>query len=332
MEYKNRNCSIDMFRMVCACLVLLIHIPLFFDIDSNLSYFVSHILTRCAVPYFFCISGYFYTRKLIQGRNCFIHTFIGILRIYTIWTIIYYLYDIIMLWKKGESFIIWGKDAIVNYLFLGSSGHFWFFTALLFCIALVSLLHHFGGLKILAFFSLVFYIYGVFYWTYEKTGYLMLSRFAKRLFFVALPFYMLGYYLNLFKEKTDKLTDKKIYGFNLVFIASYFIEIVWILSRGFDKSIVITFGLYPMIAALIIFFERKPFTSKVYIANYMRAVANFIYYSHILLRNLVRVFCFKVFNWEIELFPLFFIVLAIGSISGIFIAKLNNKYINLCIF
>lgn len=52
---KNRNCSIDIFRYVCAILVVVIHTIPFGDISKEMGYIFSQIISRIAVPFFFCI-------------------------------------------------------------------------------------------------------------------------------------------------------------------------------------------------------------------------------------------------------------------------------------
>ena len=56
--------SIDVFRLVCAIMIVSIHTQPLSDINSFAGYFASGIITRFAVPYFFVVSGYFYYDKL----------------------------------------------------------------------------------------------------------------------------------------------------------------------------------------------------------------------------------------------------------------------------
>ena len=57
--YSGRNCSIDLFRLLCAIFVVAIHTKLFFDINPILGYSVKHAITRIAVPFFFCVMGFY---------------------------------------------------------------------------------------------------------------------------------------------------------------------------------------------------------------------------------------------------------------------------------
>lgn len=69
---KQRNCSIDIFRYVCAVLVVAIHTQPFSDLHTGLGFVFTQILPRIAVPFFFLVAGYFYTGKLESGKPCFL--------------------------------------------------------------------------------------------------------------------------------------------------------------------------------------------------------------------------------------------------------------------
>ena len=70
---KGRYPSIDIFRYVCAVLVIAIHTRPFNEINTTLSYLASDVIPRIGVPFFFITSGYFYIRRLQNGENPFWH-------------------------------------------------------------------------------------------------------------------------------------------------------------------------------------------------------------------------------------------------------------------
>lgn len=70
-KISNRNNSIDIFRFVCAIMVVMIHTNPFVDKNIYLGYIFSQIIPRIAVPFFFLTSGYFYIQKLLNGEQCF---------------------------------------------------------------------------------------------------------------------------------------------------------------------------------------------------------------------------------------------------------------------
>ena len=75
-----RNNSIDLFRYLCAILVVIIHSPFWRD-WGNFGIFIGDVFTRIAVPFFFATSGYFYIKKLIYGSTAFLKQLIHILLI-----------------------------------------------------------------------------------------------------------------------------------------------------------------------------------------------------------------------------------------------------------
>ena len=62
-----RNCSIDIFRYICAIMVVAIHSSPFTDINKDLGYIFTEIVPQIAVPFFFITSGYFYIKGLEKG-------------------------------------------------------------------------------------------------------------------------------------------------------------------------------------------------------------------------------------------------------------------------
>ena len=62
---KVRNNAIDIFRYVCAILVISIHSEPFLEINSSLHYFFVQVVPRIAVPFFFTIAGYYYIKSML---------------------------------------------------------------------------------------------------------------------------------------------------------------------------------------------------------------------------------------------------------------------------
>lgn len=51
--------SIDLMRVICAFMVVAIHIVPFDRINENIRYILIEIIPRIAVPFFFVVSGFF---------------------------------------------------------------------------------------------------------------------------------------------------------------------------------------------------------------------------------------------------------------------------------
>lgn len=68
---KERNNSIDIFRYLCAVMVIAIHTHPFSEVNEELGYLCTQVLPRIAVPFFFAIAGYFYIQKIEKNQNRF---------------------------------------------------------------------------------------------------------------------------------------------------------------------------------------------------------------------------------------------------------------------
>lgn len=58
---------LDFLKFIAAVLVITIHTQLFCDINEWIYCYYGKIITSCAVPFFFVLSGYFYGKEYQQG-------------------------------------------------------------------------------------------------------------------------------------------------------------------------------------------------------------------------------------------------------------------------
>ncbi|MBR2523617.1 MAG: acyltransferase [Clostridiales bacterium] len=63
-----RNTTIDVFKMICAVLVIAIHSDLFIDVNDLLYLNFTNGIARIAVPFFFVVSGYFFYDRVVRER------------------------------------------------------------------------------------------------------------------------------------------------------------------------------------------------------------------------------------------------------------------------
>ena len=92
LQKSKKNYTIEVFRLISAVLVVAIHTKPFFDINFHLG-ILFQIITNVAVPFFFCISGYFISMKLREKENYIKNYSIKILKLYIFWSIVYFAYD-----------------------------------------------------------------------------------------------------------------------------------------------------------------------------------------------------------------------------------------------
>ena len=137
---KQRNNSIDIFRYVCALMVVAIHAHPFCELGVNADFFFSTLLPRIAVPFFFAASGYFYIKKLESGaERCFSRYLKRIVTTYALWSVIYFIFTFC---KGGYSALKWfAVSSIYNFFVKGSYYHFWFFPALIISVCLITVFY-----------------------------------------------------------------------------------------------------------------------------------------------------------------------------------------------
>ena len=91
---KRFNKLIDDLRIIAAILVVAIHTAPLFEYNEFISYFITNIIGRLAVPYFFVLSGYFLFKKFKHQNDeermeTFVKTEKNLLIMYGLTLIIY---------------------------------------------------------------------------------------------------------------------------------------------------------------------------------------------------------------------------------------------------
>lgn len=138
MEQRKEYAAVDIFKMICAILVMLIHTKPFeniFWMDAAVG-----MITRFAVPFFFTVSGYFLFKKVNQNPEMkwsIVWKYIlRLLRFYIIWFIILRIVDITI----GGSTVHFFRYYIKNFFFTTDGSPLWFVAALMWAVILYSVL------------------------------------------------------------------------------------------------------------------------------------------------------------------------------------------------
>ncbi len=155
---------IDIFRLVCALLILILHInPFDYAKYPSIYYYANLIFLDCieviALPFFFVTSGFLVFRKIDIDHVDFDYIFRylkKIFRLYVIWTIIYFPLEVIN--SKGSfTFIYFLKKFIFSGCF-----QLWYLNALMFSVAAISfLLHKKWRIKTILMISFCFHIVAI---------------------------------------------------------------------------------------------------------------------------------------------------------------------------
>lgn len=210
--------SIDLMRVVCTYMVVAIHVHPFEELNSSLGYIFEQVIPRIAVPFFFTVSGYFFTKSLIRNNST---TFIYLKRLiktYVLWSLVYFSYQFLLnISNNYVSILSMIISNIVLFLIFGSWYHLWYFPALIFCVAISSIFNKLKCLNVLAIMSILLYIIGLLGCSYYAIGIKIpilsqsykFSQFTliRKVILMGLPFFMLGYMINLINHILDKIKN-----------------------------------------------------------------------------------------------------------------------------
>lgn len=336
---KKRNCSIDIFRLVCAVMVVAIHTKPLFDVNYAAGFLVSETFTRMAVPFFFCVSGFYYIKGMMSGKNGIrkdLNTLRSLIVVYCIWSVLYY---ILYLKQKMVYEIptdIFITNIIRGFFLVGSYYHLWFFPALIFCILLAMFFNRIGMLKFLAYGSILLYIPGLLGCSYYGLGneipifrdFINYEWFTeiRQAIFTGIPFFMLGYFLNVFKGKYDKITNRKLFAALAIAAMLFLAEIFFVVRAELQSNVIITVLLYPLLAIVMMILLNNPLPEKVEAARYARGIANFTYFSHpMFIAFMERE---ELLNIQMENTPTFLVIASLTILLGLLLVKLDNKWLN----
>ncbi len=325
---SGRNASIDIFRYMCAILVIAIHTHPLKEFSSQLEFVATEIIPRIGVPFFFIVSGYFYIQKLQNGQKAFKNTFKHLLFVYSMWSLLYFILDYFR-WGhlNAKGYIV---KCIVSFVYYGSFYHFWFFPALLFALCFTTLLWRLGCKNIILPLSILFYAVGVLGCAYHKIcrfipvlGQLYeSSQFTniRRILLMGFPFFAGGYLVNIVKDKLSKRQGLCIWAVSFII---WIVEIIIVVRMQCQQNIVLTFGLYPLVLSTFIVLLQNPWSSMQEKGSRCRKMAALTYYIHPVIIIMIRLM-YK----EIPNTLLFLLTLLFTRVLGLLICKVNNPTIN----
>ena len=200
---NKRFYSIDIMKMGCACLVVGIHAQLLSDFCRPLGELITSSFGRMAVPFFSCVTGYFFIQSEQRGKRILGYQVISLLKYYLIFSFIYIIWDFVngsFSEMRVQEIII---TIIKRFLFYGTYYHLWFFPCIIFSLIVIHLGIKWNKLKILVVVSHAAYIFAAFTYGWNQIGQMLipgLSRllewfdfdYIRRFAGVTLPFVVLG--------------------------------------------------------------------------------------------------------------------------------------------
>ncbi len=343
LKTPESNCSIDILRFCAATLAVAAHAFFLQDVSEFLyDSAINMVAGRWIVQFFVCITGYYFSKVLIAGKPAFKKQFPRLLKIYFIWSLIYYsasfVLSVVINKDPISQFLV---ERVVFFLTVGSYPHLWNFPATLYPIIILTIVYKFWkekGLFVLSIFSIFLFMLGAmgspYYKLFENIP-LLYSLFNWEGFFVfrsiiliGLPFLTLGYLINRWEHIFDKFSNIKINMLALVFGAIYAIEgvLTVLFLEGVERPYS-QFGTYLFIMFLFIALLRHPMGKFKKTSEFARRMANFVYFIHpliIIALNLVLGFV----NIHITSSINFFIIQGICMLMGYALIKIDTNWSN----
>lgn len=327
---KARNCSIDIFRYVCAILAVGIHTHPLADFSYEAGYIFGNIVPRIAVPFFLAAAGYFYIQKLERGEKPFFPYVKRLLIPYFIWSVVY---NIVIMAREHPDIPHFLAGCLYRFLVTGTYEHFWFFPALLFAVCFTTLLFKIGRKGLLVPFSILLYIIGCLGCSYYKLavelpglGSLFVSsRFVliRRVLLMGVPFFVSGYLVYKIEKRVEKLTGKNgLYLVVGVVAAVWLAEIYMVRKFGWEDNIILTFGLYPLVVMVMLVLLRNPMPAYKDFSSKCAKLSEFTYYSHPLVMDALSFLWLRLMHKEIAATLLFLLTVAVTAAIGLLIYTL----------
>lgn len=332
---SGRYCSIDIFRYICAVLVVAIHTSPFAEINMAAGFIAKDVITRIAVPFFFVVSGYFYFKKLRSGGKPFKQYIEHIVKLYAAWSFFYFLIAFAQWgYTDMKAFLV---HCLVSFFFYGSAYHFWYFPALICAVCVIDWLWNLNMRTIILPLTFVLYGIGVLgcsYYNVCKTIPVIGQLYEhpqfmdiRRILFMGVPFFAGGYLVLKIENRISKRLCLFIWMAALIIWVA---EIVIVINMEYQRSIVLTFGLYLFALSTVIILMKNDQPELSQYADVCRKLACFTYYSHpafIMLINFAAGIQ-RAKSLPIPNTVLFFLTVVITFIIGIEIIRFDNPKLN----
>lgn len=331
-----RNCSIDICRLFFAITVVALHSGIFDVLPERVSYYLSGIFLRIAVPFFFVVAGYYYLQKIVSGKS--VKIFFKYLRRifiqYCLWSLVYF---IVFLVSSGYKDI--GNYLLVclkNFFFFGSNFHLWFCLGLILAVTVCTALVRLFNGWVLIVFSWILFILACLGCGYYGLGIEIpvLSDLYRYVYFdtirgivlTSIPFFALGLVIYKIKLRfSSKINNIWLIVLLVFFIGCLVAELYLIRRFNLFENTAIIVSIYPLVTVLLLFLIKNPMRKFNKLGSYCKAMANFTYFSHPLIMGLIM--SLKFFSpWLVFVF-----VVLICCLIAFVIRKINWRYTNIWI-
>lgn len=209
--------GIDLFRIIAAVLVVVIHTSPFEIFGDTVDFLSARVAARIAVPFFFMTSGFFLERGIRSRQERLLEFTRAVIRLYLIAMVLYVPLNLYMGYFKQRTIL---TVLVKDILFDGTFYHLWYFPAAIVGSWIAGLLIRKLGRRKALFITLLLYMIGLFGDSYYglaakipsvKMIYenlFTISDYTRNGLFFAPVFFVLGALsaekANLYAENTDR--------------------------------------------------------------------------------------------------------------------------------
>ena len=330
---KNRNYSIDIFRILFAVYVVALHtFPSELEVLPFLSLTIKSFF-RFSVPFFLIVSGYFFFKDPKITAPALGKALKKIIITYLFWSCLYFIINFITWgYSSPRGFIV---DCFYSFFFCGSYYHLWYFPALIFSICVSALFCRLGLKKALLFISIA-----TIPLCYLITEYNLVS-FIPNIFAGLLPkiisdgiqmiqalsYFCCGQLMIIAHQKC--VSSPKTIHLTYFLPVSVFLWFILIWCNYFFSlyaEFFISVGVHLNVSLIVLVLLLHPLQKHSVLANKCRYLANFTYYAHPLFAFLLKMVNDKWFSFSDFWFFPFIATITIGV--GVLLYHINNKWIN----
>ncbi len=337
---KQRNYSMDVCRLLAAIWIVTCHADIFIEAEEGGYLFFARFIPRVGVAFFFGMSGYYYL-KSIEKKGVFKKQFFSLLKVYTAWSLVYYLASFVVNVVMGDEALgTFLAERVLFFVTRGSYSHFWFFTAIIYATIIATVFFKlFGkkGISVLAYLSLVLFLIGNLGSSYYEVGMKIpvirelistdrdTFEVLRGIFCMGLPYYMMGYFIHVLEERFSKLETGKVTVIFTVTACLYFGE-SFILSNvvGWYQYPEVFLMLYPFAFVILLVLLRNPKPEWEPFAGTAKRLSGYMYYIHPLLILILQIVSERI-GIYIPSVAVSLILVAFIMASGLILIKLGKK-------
>jgi peptidoglycan/LPS O-acetylase OafA/YrhL len=292
-----RNKTIDLFRLVCAVLVVFIHFGRSIGISRGGA---TGVITNCiyalavlAVPLFFMISGYFlYNKNPTKIRQNAKKSVIKLLKIFVIWQVAYFVFTGVLNGDFVEQVSSLSIYNFWNLLFFNQplldGLVLWFVLALLYSAGLFYLMSSIKRFDILFMVGAFGYALGLIFVQYSSFFHLVpidADLFQLSWFMQGLLFVSVGFYIAKYQDKLLNIPIKKFAISAAVIFLAYIFEILVLRSLNVPT---VSSVFLPILAGMILLFAiRQPRVDFWKLSSVGLKYSLYIYLIHVPLKRLL---------------------------------------------